>query len=106
VREASAPATVVAARGVEAFSVRNRIAGSLWQPFESKIGICWAGLIQDRLLIWFNTRLVIGRYSLDEADGLLTVRTEHGSKTIQNGGLATKRLAKLMLRELAQEGKA
>jgi len=52
--------------------------------------------MQDRLLIWFNTRLVIGQCSLDDADGLLTVRTEHGSKTIRNGGLATKLLAKLI----------
>jgi hypothetical protein len=62
--------------------------------------------MQETLLIWFNTRLVIGRYSFDEADGFVTVWTEHGSKTIQNGGVATKLLAKLMLRELADEGKA
>ena len=62
--------------------------------------------MEERFLIWFNTRLVIGRYFFDAADGLVTVRTEHGSKTIQNGGVATKLLAKLMLRELAEEGKA
>jgi hypothetical protein len=62
--------------------------------------------MQDRLLIWFNRRLVIGLYSFDDANGFLTVRTEHGSKTIQNDGVATKLLAKLMLRELADEGKA
>jgi hypothetical protein len=62
--------------------------------------------MQDRLLIWFNTRLVIGLCSFDDANGFLTVRTEHGSKTIQNGGVATKLLARLMLRELAEEGKA
>jgi hypothetical protein len=62
--------------------------------------------MQDRLLIWFNTRLVIGSYSFDDANGFLTVRTEHGIKTIKNEGVATKLFAKLMLRELADEGKA
>ena len=62
--------------------------------------------MDERVLIWFNTRLVIGNYIFDDADGLVTVRTERGSKTIQIGKYSPKLLAKLMLRELAEEGKA
>jgi hypothetical protein len=61
--------------------------------------------MQERVLIWFNTRLVIGHFLFDDADGLVTVRTERGSKTIQIGKYSPKRLAELMLRELAEEGK-
>jgi hypothetical protein len=60
----------------------------------------------ERVLICFDTRLVIGHYFFDDADGLVTVRTEHGSKTNQIGKYAPKLLAELMLRELAEEGKA
>jgi hypothetical protein len=62
--------------------------------------------MKERVLIWFNTRLVIGHYSFNDADGLVTVRTEHGSKTLQIGKYAPKLLAELMLRKLAEEGKA
>jgi hypothetical protein len=61
--------------------------------------------MNERILIWFNTRLVIGHFFFDDADGLVTVRTERGSKTIQIGKYPPKRLAELMLRELAEEGK-
>lgn len=61
--------------------------------------------MQERVLIWFYTRLVIGHFLFDDADGLVTVSTEHGSKTIQIGKHSPKLLAELMLRELAEEGK-
>jgi hypothetical protein len=61
--------------------------------------------MQERVLIWFYTRLVIGHFFFDDADGLVTVSTEHGSKTIQIGEYSPKHLAELMLRELAEEGK-
>jgi hypothetical protein len=61
--------------------------------------------MQERALIWFNTRLIIGHFLFDDADGLVTVSTEHGSKTIQIGKHSPKLLAELMLRELAEEGK-
>jgi len=60
----------------------------------------------ERVLIWFDTRLVIGQYFFDDADGLVTVRAEHRSKTNQIGKYSPKLLAELMLRELAEEGKA
>jgi len=41
--------------------------------------------MQERVLIWFNTRPIIGHFFFDDAGGLVTVRTEHGSKTIQIG---------------------
>jgi hypothetical protein len=62
--------------------------------------------MDERVLIWFNTRLVIGHYVFDDADGLVTIKTEHGSKTIQIGKYSPRLLAELMLRELAEEGKA
>jgi hypothetical protein len=61
--------------------------------------------MNERILIWFNTRLVIGHFVFDDADGLVTVRTERGSKTIQIGKYSPKLLAELMLRELTEEGK-
>jgi hypothetical protein len=60
----------------------------------------------ERVLIWFDTRLVIGQYLFDDADGLVTVTAEHGSKTNRIGKYSPKLLAELMLRELAEEGKA
>jgi hypothetical protein len=62
--------------------------------------------MEERVLIWFNTRLVIGHYVFDDAGGLVTVSAERGSKTIQIGKYSPKLLAALMLRELAEEGKA
>jgi hypothetical protein len=61
--------------------------------------------MQERVLIWFNTRLIIGHFLFDDADGLVTVRTERGSKKVQIGKYSPKLLAELMLRELAEEAK-
>lgn len=40
------------------------------------------------------------------ANQLVTVRTPNGSKTTQVGGLIPEYLAKILLRQLAKEGKA
>ena len=49
-------------------------------------------------------KIVRGSYLY--ADGVVTVKTPEGSKTDQVGGETPERLAKMLLRELAREGKA
>jgi hypothetical protein len=49
-------------------------------------------------------RVVHGQYGTHE--GMVTVLTPHGKKTTQLGGSSAESLARLMLRELADEGKA
>ena len=59
-------------------------------------------------VIWreFTTEfLVKGSYSMSR-DGLVTVRTLRGSKTIHLGGSPAIFVARRLLRELAAEGKA
>ena len=93
-------------------SVGNRVAGSLLvvpgdqnQPrgavsLEGRAAIN-AGKSSDLVLYAAGHRELL----FDAAAGLVTVRTERGSKTIQIGKYSPKLLAELMLRELAEEGK-
>ncbi len=65
-------------------------------------------LNQREVSIEFEGRTVTGTYSV--WSGMITVSTDLGSKTTQVGGSGSERaldwLAKFLLRELAQEGKA
>jgi hypothetical protein len=65
-------------------------------------------LNQHEVTIEIVGRTVSGTYSTWA--GIITVSTAHGSKSKQIGGsssnLALKALARIMLRELANEGKA
>jgi hypothetical protein len=54
--------------------------------------------------ITFERRGITASYSV--AAGMVTVHTDIGSKTTQLGGSPVEFLARLMLRELAIEGKA
>jgi hypothetical protein len=49
-------------------------------------------------------RTVIGSWSAK--DGMVTVKTPHGEKIAQIGGSTPDVLARMMLRQLATEGKA
>jgi hypothetical protein len=51
-----------------------------------------------------NGRVISGTYG--HSDRYVTVKTALGSKTTQIGGSPPKSLARIMLRELADEGKA
>jgi hypothetical protein len=50
----------------------------------------------------YNSRTIKGSFKY--LDGVVTVRTPHGSKTTQLGGQTPEQLAKTLLRELAREG--
>jgi len=62
------------------------------------------------LILWkqitaeLNGHTVTGLYST--APGLVTVRTPYDSKSRQLGGSSTTLIARILLRELAAEGKA
>jgi hypothetical protein len=51
----------------------------------------------------YNGKTIKGSFKF--IDGLVAVRTQHGSKTIQLGGQTPEQMAKRLLRELAREGK-
>ena len=51
----------------------------------------------------YNGRTIKGSFKY--LDGVVTVRTPHGSKTSQSGGQTPEQMAKRLLRELAREGK-
>jgi hypothetical protein len=52
----------------------------------------------------YNGRTVKGSFKF--IDGIVDVRTQHGSKTTQSGGHIPEQVAKNLLRELAREGRA
>jgi hypothetical protein len=52
----------------------------------------------------YNGRTIKGSFKY--LDGVVTVRTPHGSKTSQSGGQTPEQMAKRLLRELAREGRA
>ena len=52
----------------------------------------------------YNGRTIKGSFKF--IDGMVNVRTLHGSKTTQSGGHTPEQMAKNLLRELAREGKA
>ena len=58
------------------------------------------------LKIEVDGRLVFGSYSHNNYDKLVEVRTEKGSKLTQLAGSSPHGLARLLLRQLADEGKA
>jgi hypothetical protein len=62
--------------------------------------------MKDRhtVFIFHNYRLVVGSYSVE--DGMVTVGSGEVRKSTQVGGSPPKVLAKLMLRELDDEGLA
>jgi hypothetical protein len=51
----------------------------------------------------YNGRTIRG--SFKSVDGVVDVRTQHGSKTTQLGGLTPEQMAENLLRELAREGR-
>jgi hypothetical protein len=57
-----------------------------------------------RVTIEFEGREVSGTYSVSR--GMITVSTLYGRKSTQVGGSTSASLARIMLRELAREGKA
>jgi hypothetical protein len=57
------------------------------------------------LTIDFRGRTVNGSYSTSR-EGLVTVKTLRGSKTTTLGGSNARVIARILLRELAAEGKA
>jgi hypothetical protein len=59
---------------------------------------------EDQVTIEFMGRLITGAYSVWA--GMITVRSSGGHKTADLGILPAAPLAKIMLRVLAQEGKA
>jgi hypothetical protein len=62
------------------------------------------------LVVWrevtteYNGRNIKGSFKF--IDGMVIVRTPHGSKTTPSGGRTAEQTAKNVLRELAREGKA
>jgi hypothetical protein len=60
--------------------------------------------VKGDVVIMFEGRKLTASYSV--ADGMVTVHTHNGSKTTQVGNVPADSLARLMLREMAQEGKA
>jgi hypothetical protein len=58
------------------------------------------------LKIKVDGRSVTGSYAHNRWDKLIEVRTEKGSKITQLRGSSPQGLARLLLRELADEGKA
>jgi len=55
------------------------------------------------VVIWnaARTKMLTGTYTVK--DGSITVRSVHGKKSTQVGGMTPKALAKIMLRELADD---
>jgi hypothetical protein len=51
----------------------------------------------------YNGRTIKGSFKF--IDGTVNVRTPHGSKATQSGGLTPEQVATNLLRELAREGK-
>jgi hypothetical protein len=52
----------------------------------------------------YNGRTIKGSFKF--IDGMVNVRTPHGSKTVESGGHTPEQTAKNLLRELAREGRA
>jgi hypothetical protein len=52
----------------------------------------------------YDGRIIKGSFKF--IDGKVDVRTQHGSKTDQLGGRTPEQVAKILLRELAREGRA
>ena len=52
----------------------------------------------------YNGKIIKGSFKF--IDGMVNVRTPHGSKTTQSGGHTPEQMAKTLLRELAREGRA
>ena len=66
-----------------------------------------AAVDTHNVLILYGWRLIVGRYSVNAQIDLVTVTTSKGGrKSTQIGGTPPKNLAKIMLRELADEGRA
>jgi hypothetical protein len=61
-------------------------------------------LNQRPIEIEHEGRTIFGKYSTWA--GLITVTTERGTKTAEIGATPPKALARIMLRQLAQDGKA
>jgi hypothetical protein len=61
--------------------------------------------VWQELTIDFRGRTASGSYSTSR-EGLVTVRTLRGSKTTPLGGSNAMLIARILLRELAAEGKA
>jgi hypothetical protein len=59
--------------------------------------------MSNPITIEVNGQSVNGRYTV--RGGMITVSTIHGSKTTQVGNMNTEALAKMLLRELVEEGK-
>jgi hypothetical protein len=59
-----------------------------------------------QVVTWDDGRIDTLRGHYTVVDGLITVTSRHGTKTIQVGGWPPTVLAKIMLRELAADGKA
>ena len=51
----------------------------------------------------YKGRVIKGSFKF--LDGMVAVGTPHGSKTTQLGGQTPEQMAKMLLRELAREGK-
>ena len=51
----------------------------------------------------YNGKTIKGSFKV--IDGIVNVRTPHGSKTTQSGGRTPEQIAKNLLRELAREGR-
>ena len=59
--------------------------------------------VKGSVTIAFEGRIIAASYSV--AAGMVTLHYHGGSKTAQLGGSPAHSLARIMLRELAQEGK-
>jgi hypothetical protein len=62
-------------------------------------------IIWNEVKIPFKRKIARGSYALSRG-GLVTVKTSHGSKTGHCSGLNPYVIARILLRELATEGKA
>ena|ERR1700716_2162957 len=86
--------------GAKARSQRRNSEHDCW-----KCGRCvMAELDWKTLEIEINGRTVTGSYACEGP--ILNVRTGNGQKATQLGGSTPESLARIMLRELAKEGKA
>jgi hypothetical protein len=79
-------------------SYSGMAAGNKKAPMIQKITV-W-----EEIAIRFEGRMVTGSYAL--FDEIVEVRTPHGSKATQLRNSSPFAIAKILLRELAMEGKA
>jgi hypothetical protein len=86
-------------------AIRRVYAGCTPGAASTKIRRMVEPIIWNEVRIPLKGKIVRGLYSLSHG-GRVTVKTSHGSKTAHRAGLKPGVVARILLRELATEGKA